>query len=160
MDTVSLFSFHHSTTMLPCPLLQLIWSRCQSGSLLLPSTSMFCTITTRVLYDFPSPLKRRVMGKIASLGSEMSLVFTPLPSYHVAKFLVPHVGDIVNSGKGLSYLPARLHRLAGQYDSLMPESTIFPFYQELRIWALAYFCMKIVTDLGLTVKAVSETTNR
>jgi hypothetical protein len=47
-----------------------------------------------------------------------------LPS--VAKFIVPDWGDKVNSGKGLSYLPAKLHRLAGRYDNPMPKSTISP----------------------------------
>jgi hypothetical protein len=42
----------------------------------------------------------------------------------VATFIVPDLGDKVNSDIGLSYRPARLHRLAGQYDSPMPESTI------------------------------------
>ncbi len=32
-----------------------------------------------------------------------------------------------HSGKGLSYLPARLHRLAGRYENPMPESTITPY---------------------------------
>jgi hypothetical protein len=44
----------------------------------------------------------------------------------VAKFLIPDWGDIINSGIGLSYRPARLHGLAGQYDNPMPESTISP----------------------------------
>ncbi len=43
----------------------------------------------------------------------------------VAKFIVPDVGDKVNSGVGLSYRPARLRRLAGRYDNPMPESAIF-----------------------------------
>ncbi len=44
-----------------------------------------------------------------------------------AKFLVPDCGDIVPpTGMGLSYRPARLHRLAGRYDNPMPESTISP----------------------------------
>ncbi len=34
----------------------------------------------------------------------------------------------------MSYSPARLKKLAGQYDNLMPESTIFPS-QGLRIWS-------------------------
>jgi hypothetical protein len=36
----------------------------------------------------------------------------------VAKFIVPDCGDKVDSGIGLSYRPARLHRLAGRYDTL------------------------------------------
>jgi hypothetical protein len=46
----------------------------------------------------------------------------------VAEFIVPHWGDKVDSGIGFfdSYRPARLHRLSGRYDNLMPESTIFP----------------------------------
>jgi hypothetical protein len=43
----------------------------------------------------------------------------------VAKFKVPDWGDKVNSGMGLSYRPARLHRLAGRYENSMPESTIY-----------------------------------
>ncbi len=44
----------------------------------------------------------------------------------IAKFLVPDWDDIVNSGIGLSYLPAGLHRLAGRYYSPMPQSIISP----------------------------------
>ncbi len=43
-----------------------------------------------------------------------------------AKFVVPDLGDIVGSGIGLSYRPARLHRQAGRYDNPMPESIISP----------------------------------
>jgi hypothetical protein len=46
--------------------------------------------------------------------------------YSVAKFIVPDWEDKVNSGIGLSYRQARLHRLAGQYDNPKPESTLFP----------------------------------
>ncbi len=42
----------------------------------------------------------------------------------VAKFLVPDWENIVDSGIGLSDRPARLHRLPGQYDNPMTESTI------------------------------------
>jgi hypothetical protein len=42
----------------------------------------------------------------------------------VAKFIVPDWGDKVDSGKWLSYRPAWLHRLAGQYDNPMTESTL------------------------------------
>jgi len=55
--------------------------------------------------------------------------------YGVAKFLVPDWMDIVDSGIELSYLPDRLHRLAGRYDDPMPGSTIVPS-QGLRIWPL------------------------
>ncbi len=41
----------------------------------------------------------------------------------VAKFIVNDWGDKVNSGVGLSYRPARLHRLVGRFDNRMPEST-------------------------------------
>jgi hypothetical protein len=42
----------------------------------------------------------------------------------VAKFIVPDWGDKVDSGIGLSYGAAKLHRLAGRYDNPLPESTI------------------------------------
>ncbi len=54
---------------------------------------------------------------------------------HEDKFLVPHWGDKVNSGLGLSYRPARLLRLAVQYSKHMPESTMSP-NQGLWIWLL------------------------
>ncbi len=38
----------------------------------------------------------------------------------------PWIGDIVNSGKGLSYRPASLGSLVGWYDNPMPESTLSP----------------------------------
>jgi hypothetical protein len=45
----------------------------------------------------------------------------------VTKFIVPDWGgDKVDSGIGLSYRSARLHRLAGRYDNYMPESTTSP----------------------------------
>ncbi len=49
------------------------------------------------------------------------------------KFLV--LGEIVDSGIGLSYRPAGLHRLAGRYNNPMPVSTLSP-NQGLRIWLL------------------------
>ncbi len=42
------------------------------------------------------------------------------------KFLVPDWGDIVNSGIGLSYRPARLHRLAGPYNNPICQSRLYP----------------------------------
>jgi hypothetical protein len=50
--------------------------------------------------------------------------FSFLPSD--AKFLVPDWGDIVDSGIGSSYRPARQSRQAGRHDNPMPESTIHP----------------------------------
>jgi hypothetical protein len=38
----------------------------------------------------------------------------------VTKFLVPDWGDIIDSGIGLSYRTARLHRLAGRYEKVVP----------------------------------------
>jgi hypothetical protein len=44
----------------------------------------------------------------------------------VAKFKVHDWGDKVDSGKGCrTGPPGGLHRLAGQYDNPMPESTIY-----------------------------------
>jgi hypothetical protein len=42
------------------------------------------------------------------------------------QILSHRLGDIVDSGMGCSYRPARLLRMAGQYDNPMPESTISP----------------------------------
>jgi hypothetical protein len=43
-----------------------------------------------------------------------------------AKFLHPDWGDIVDSGTGLLYRPARLHRPAGRYDNPLPEVIYIP----------------------------------
>ncbi len=43
-----------------------------------------------------------------------------------AKFLVSWLGDKADSGKGMSYRPARQNKLAGRYDNSMSESTISP----------------------------------
>jgi glycosidase len=43
-----------------------------------------------------------------------------------AIFIVPDRWDKVDSGIGLSYRSAMLHRLAVLYDNSMPESTISP----------------------------------
>ncbi len=51
--------------------------------------------------------------------------------------LSPWLGDIVDSGIGLSYRPAMLHRLEGWYDNPLPESTISPS-QGLRIMLLSW----------------------
>ncbi len=53
----------------------------------------------------------------------------------VAKFLVPHWEDIVDYDIGLSYRPARLHRLEDRYNNPISESTI-SHSQGLRIWPL------------------------
>jgi hypothetical protein len=50
----------------------------------------------------------------------------------------PWLGDKVDSGIGLSYYPARLHRLADRYDNPMPESTISQF----RDYEFGYSCRK------------------
>jgi hypothetical protein len=42
----------------------------------------------------------------------------------VAEFIDPDWGDKVNSGKGLSCRPARLHGLASRYDNPTPELTL------------------------------------
>ncbi len=44
----------------------------------------------------------------------------------VVEFIDPWLGDKVNSDKGLSYRPARLHVQAGRYDNRMPELTLSP----------------------------------
>jgi len=43
----------------------------------------------------------------------------------VAKLLVPEWEDIVDSGIGLSYRPARLHRLSGRYVNLC-QTRLYP----------------------------------
>jgi hypothetical protein len=44
----------------------------------------------------------------------------------VAKFRVPDWGNKVDSGTGLSYQPAKLHRLAGKCGNPMSESPVYP----------------------------------
>ncbi len=59
----------------------------------------------------------------------------------IAKFLIPDLGDIVDSTIGLSYRPDSLCSLAGRCDNPMPESTISPS-QGLRIWLQSRFAMR------------------
>ncbi len=51
------------------------------------------------------------------------------------QILILSHGDIVDSGIGLSYRPARLQRLAGRYINPMPEATIYPS-EGIRIWLM------------------------
>ncbi len=44
----------------------------------------------------------------------------------VEQYIDPDWGDKVNSGIGLLYRPARLHRLADRYDNSVPELTVSP----------------------------------
>jgi hypothetical protein len=44
----------------------------------------------------------------------------------VAKFIVSVWRDKVNSGIGLSYRPAKLHRLAGRYDNPICRNQLYP----------------------------------
>jgi len=73
-------------------------------------------------------ITNRVVIPPARLGSlkgyKFGLVLTL--TNPVAKFIVPDWGDKVDSGIGVSYRPAKLHRLEGRYDNPMPESTISP----------------------------------
>ncbi len=46
--------------------------------------------------------------------------------YSVSQIHSPWLGDKVDYGLGLSYRPARLHRLAGRYHNPMTESTLSP----------------------------------
>ncbi len=67
-------------------------------------------------------------GSIPTENIDNPALFYGADSKHgpVAKFIVPDWGDKVDSGIGLAYLPAtaRLPRLAGRYDNLVPESNI------------------------------------
>ncbi len=73
-----------------------------------------------------------IISKILSIfffsidAARCSPLNSPPPPPPVAEFLVPDWGDLVDSGKGLSYRPARIHRLAGRYDNPMPVSTLSP----------------------------------
>ncbi len=70
----------------------------------------------------------RVRGSVTRALGPLTRDISPATSEvnPVAVFLDPDCGDKVNSGRGLSYRPSRLHGLAGQYDNPMPESTLSP----------------------------------
>jgi hypothetical protein len=91
----------------------------------------------------PNILKRSVHMQVHSVSC-CSHKCTParLHYWFVAKFLVPDWGYIVDSGIGLSYNPARLHRMAGLFDNPKQESTISSS-RGLGIWPLfSYLCGK------------------
>ncbi len=48
------------------------------------------------------------------------------PGLPVAKFIVPALGDTVDTGIGMSYRPASQCSLAGRYDKPLPELTLSP----------------------------------
>ncbi len=58
----------------------------------------------------------------------------PYQKKPVAKFLVPELGDIVDSGIGLSYRPASLYWRAGV--TTLCRSQLYPPSQELWMWPL------------------------
>jgi hypothetical protein len=65
--------------------------------------------------------------EVCVVYSKLSCVLQ-LEEYAVAKFIVPDWGDKVDSGIGLSYRPARLHRLAARYDTI-PHAGVNHFLQ-------------------------------
>jgi hypothetical protein len=66
----------------------------------------------------------------------------------VAKFIIPDGEDKVDSGIGLLYRPARLHRLTGQYNNPMPELTISSFRDyEFGLWMGSGVSSKSILDL-------------
>ncbi len=60
------------------------------------------------------------------------------PPFIEAQFIVPDRVDKVDYGIGLSYLPVRLHKMAGRYDNLIPLSTLSP-NKGLCIWLQVFF---------------------
>jgi hypothetical protein len=106
--------------------------------------------TFAFLYPAPPPPNKHTSSPASKKGSQASkkaknktgkkLVFPPIVD-NVSVFVEassqiygPWLGDTVDSSRGLSCRPARLHqRLAGRYDDPMPESTISPI-QGLWIW--------------------------
>ena len=64
----------------------------------------------------------------------------------VAKFIVPDWGDKVDSGIGLSYRHARLHRLADLYDNPIPESTLSPQWWTMNFATVLYrYVLRMMT---------------
>ncbi len=65
-------------------------------------------------------------GDLKFFNKATLLVYYPLWKFSEAIFRVHDYGDKVDSGIGLSYRPARLHRLAGRYSNPMPETQLYP----------------------------------
>ncbi len=61
---------------------------------------------------------RKYIGRGLYFVCYRLFIGSPPHSTPLAKFIVPDGRDNVNSGIGLSYRHARLHRLAGRYDNL------------------------------------------
>ncbi len=55
------------------------------------------------------------------------------------QFVVPNWRNKVDYSIGLSYRPARLHRLAAQHDNPIWQSPLNPPSQGLRIWLLLFW---------------------
>ncbi len=69
--------------------------------------------------------------EVLSCRNKDIMIMKRLLSRSVAKFLVPDWGDIVDSGIGLS---RRYTGPPGRYDNSVPELTLSPLSQRLRIW--------------------------
>ncbi len=69
-----------------------------------------------------------------------------------AQFIVRDRRDKVNYGIEMPYGPARLHKLVGRYDNLMPLSTISPS-KRLRIW-LQYSKCTVQYIVHFTIKKI------
>jgi hypothetical protein len=93
-------------------------------------------IALAAIFESPYWSKRQISKNNPDIMTEILNIFiiyeenewrlqNPLPA---AKFIVPDWGDKdkVDSGIGLSWRPARLHRLAGWYDNPMQKSTMSP----------------------------------
>jgi hypothetical protein len=61
----------------------------------------------------------------------------------VAEFIDPDWEDDVSSGIGLSYRPARLHGLAGQYDNSMPELTLSPSHGSMNSTIIIFILFQV-----------------
>ncbi len=76
--------------------------------------------------------------KTTAVHYQLELMGLPLVVWPVAKFIVPNWGGLswLRRGIGLSYGPARLHRLAGRYNNPMPEPTTYPPFKdpEIGLW--------------------------
>ncbi len=86
----------------------------------------------------PTPPLPRIKWTLGGQVEER-IPFEDISTFNpVARILVPDWGDRFDSGIGLSYRPARLHRLTGRYDNPIPASTLYPPFRD---YEFGYSCV-------------------
>jgi hypothetical protein len=90
------------------------------------TSGSFCLRTVEIRVEKNVQNLKQGMKKSGMFKYIRIVSFRTVSCWHLRSRSQIHWGDKVDFRIGLSYRPARLHRLADLYDNTMPESTISP----------------------------------